>query len=333
MDHASDRDVSATATGHESVHRLEFDVPWPPGHVAAYLIEGAEPVLVDAAAPGEENDRALVAQLDSLGHDVSDVDHVVVTHPHTDHIGQVPTLLEAGARLYAPRAVVDQLRRDTEDLADGVRETALETGLDRDGVDEHVERAVESLERSRRLLPPDDVNVAFDFDGTFRVGDHAFEPIHTPGHQVHHACFRVDLDGRDVLFSGDALIEPFRAAALNVGLDHGAYDAIADFYRAFDRLDGLDVDRVYPGHGPIFDDFDGVFSTSRDRLDGTVGSVERTVSEIGPATPIEVTLARVEELDHPAVLLDTVGALGYLDDRGRIEFEFDENGARQYRVT
>ena len=333
MDHASDRDVSATSAGRESVNRLEFDVPWPPGHVAAYLIEGAEPVLVDAAAPGEENDRALAAQLDSLGYDVSDVDHVVVTHPHTDHIGQVPALVDAGAKLYAPGAAVEQLRRDTENLADGVRETAVETGLDPDGIDEHVERAVESLERSRRLLPPDAVDVAFDFEGTFTVGDHEFEPIHTPGHQVHHACFRVELDGREALFSGDALIEPFRAAALNVGLDRGAYDAVGDFYRAFDRLEGREVDRVYPGHGPIFDDFDGVLATSRDRLDGTVDSVERTVREIGPATPIEVTLDRVEELDHPAVLLDTVGALGHLDEQGRTAFEFDEAGARWYRTT
>ena len=337
MDHASDRDAAASAaeraTVEGTVHRLEFDVDWPPGHVAAYLIDGPEPVLVDAGAPAEANDRELDEGLDAFGLAPGDVRHVVVTHPHTDHIGQVPRLTEAGARLYAPEPAVEQLDRDPGELAAGVRETAIETGLDPDGTDEHVERALESLERSRRLLSPDEVDVAFEFGGSFTVGDHAFEPIHTPGHQIHHACFRVELDGTTVLFSGDALVEPFRAAALHVGLDHGAYDAVAAFYRGLDNLDGLGVDRVYPGHGPVFDDFSGVLATTRDRLGGTVGSVERTLGEIGPATPIEVTLARVDELDHPAVLLDTVGALGYLDERGRATFERDDDGARQYRVV
>lgn len=333
MDHASERDASVPSVERENVHRLEFEVDWPPGHVAAYLVDGPESVLVDAGGPSAENGEELRAGLDALGRAPADVDHVVVTHPHTDHIGQVPALLEAGAELYAPRPVVEQLERDPDGLAVGVRETAIETGLDPDGIDQHVDRAVDSLERSRRLLPPERVDVAFEVDRSFTVGEHVFEPVHTPGHQVHHACFRVTIGETAALFSGDALVEPFRSAALHVGLDRGAYDAIAAFYRAFDRLEGLNVDRVYPGHGPTFDDFDGVLERSRDRLDGTVDSVERTVREIGPASPLEVTLDRVDGFDHPAVLLDTVGALGYLDEQGRVTFERDEAGARQYRLA
>jgi len=333
MDHASERDTSTSTVAPERVHRIECDVDWPPGHVAAYLVDGPEPILVDAGGSEEHNAHELLVGLDAIGYESADVDHVVVTHPHTDHIGQVPALLDAGARLYAPGPAVEQLGRDPDDLATGVRETAIEVGLDPEGIDQHVERAVDSLRRSRRLLPPDRVDVAFDFDESFVVGDHEFEPIHTPGHQVHHACFQVTLDDASVLFSGDALIEPFRAAALNVGLDHGAFDAVAAFYLAFDRLDGRDVDRVYPGHGPVFDDFAGVLQTSRDRLDGTVASVERTLRGRGTSSPIGLTLARVDELEHPAVLLDTIGALGFLDEQGRATFEYDEDGVRRYRAV
>lgn len=333
MDHASERDATISSAEREIAHRIEFGVDWPPGHVATYLIDGPEPVLVDAGGPSAGNAEEFREGLDALGYTPADVDHVVVTHPHTDHVGQVPALLEAGARLYAPRPVVEQLERDPDELAAGVRETAVETGLDPDGIDQHVDRAVESLERSRRLLPPDRVDVAFEFDRSFVVGEHEFEPVHTPGHQVHHAAFRLTLGRTAALFSGDALIETFRAAALHVGLDHGAFDAFDAFHRAFDRLEGLDVDRVYPGHGPTFDDFAGVLEKSRDRLDGTVASVERTVRQIGPTSPIQVTLARVDEIEHPAVLLDTIGALGYLDERDRVTFEYDDGGARQYSVV
>jgi hypothetical protein len=38
----------------QQAHRIEFDVPWPPHTVYAYLIPAEEPVLVDAGAPGED---------------------------------------------------------------------------------------------------------------------------------------------------------------------------------------------------------------------------------------------------------------------------------------
>lgn len=329
MGRASDRGPAGSPEV-DRVHRIEFDVEWPPWHAAAFLIDGPEPVLVDAGAPGEDNTENLRVGLRERGYAPADVAHVVVTHSHSDHIGQVPALLDAGARLYAPRPAVDQLRRDADALAAGVRETAREAGLEGQRIGEHVERAVDSLKRSRRLLPPDRVDVAFEFDGSFAVAEYAFEPVHTPGHQVHHACFETTVERTRVLFAGDVLIEPFRAAALHVGLDRGAYEAVDAFYTAYDRLAGREVDRVYPGHGPVFDDYEGVLAASRERLDGMVADVERAVGEVGPADPLAVTLARVDEFRHPAPLLDTVGALGHLESRGRVAREYDD-GVRLYR--
>ena len=51
------------------VHRLTFDVEWPPGHVACYVVDSPEPILVDAATPDHE--AAFVDAVDSCGHDVT----------------------------------------------------------------------------------------------------------------------------------------------------------------------------------------------------------------------------------------------------------------------
>jgi len=332
MGRVSDGDAASTGDGLDSVHRLEFDVDWPPGHAAAYLIDTAEPILVDAGAPGDDNEERFRSRLEAVGLGPADLDHVLITHPHTDHIGQLPTILDGDVRLYAPQRVVDQLRRSPDQLAAGVRDVAAEIGLDPDSIDQHVEQAVESLERSRRLLPPDRVDRPVDFGESFTAGGYLFDTVHTPGHQIHHACYRTGLAGVRSMFTGDALIEPFRAAALHVGLDHGAFDAVDAFYRAFDALESVSVDRAFPGHGPVFGAYDRVVRRSRERLDGTVADVAETVADIGPATPLEITMARVEELDHPAVLLDTIGALGYLDGDDRVSFERDEDGRRQYRT-
>jgi glyoxylase-like metal-dependent hydrolase (beta-lactamase superfamily II) len=316
----------------DRVSRLEFETEWPPGHAAAWLIDGAEPILVDAGVPDEGGERTLREGLAARGHTVGDVGHVVVTHPHSDHVGQVPTLMEAGAEVYAPADALEQIRRDPDDLAASVRETAREAGLDPERADFHVEKAVASLERDRRLLPPEDVDVAVPFDDPFAVGAHEFTAIHTPGHQKHHASFTVELDGRPVLFSGDALIEPFRAAAIHAGMDRGAYEAIDAFYAAMDRFAALDAEHAFPGHGPDFADVSGAIASTRGSLDRLVEATADALRAVEPATPLAVSHERFGEAEHPAPLLDTVGAIGTLETQGRAAYTV-EDGVRQYEYT
>ena len=314
------------------VHRLEFSVDWPPWHAAAFLVEADEPVLVDAGVPGATGEEELRDGLAAHDRKPEDVADVLLTHPHSDHIGQVPTLREAGAAVHTARMTRERLSRDPADLAAGVRETGEGVGLPPEDLDDHVERALSSLERNRRLMPPDEVDHAFEYGEPFEAGGLTFEPVHTPGHQEGHACFALALEEGTALFSGDVLVEPFRSAALNVGLDRGAYDAIDDFYAAYDRLDGREADRVYPGHGHPFTDYRGVLETSRAALDDLLSDVCETVAAVGPASPLDVTRARVDRFDHPAPLLDTLGALGTLDRLGDVTFELVDD-VRRYRAV
>ncbi|PCR92140.1 MBL fold metallo-hydrolase [Natrinema ejinorense] len=327
MDDPTQRD---SATAPSQVSRLDFDIEWPPKHAAAYLIEEPAPILVDTGDPGDRAEATIREGLAATGYEPDDVAAVVVTHPHSDHIGQVPLLREAGAGVYASRPVLEQLERDPDDLAAGVREIARSTGYHGEAIDRAVEHAQSSLERNRGLLVPE-AAVPFEFGEPFSVAGREFEPIHTPGHQIHHASLATELNGERVLFSGDALIEPFRPGAIHVGIDYGAYDAVEAFHRAMDRLEGRDVDRVFPGHGPVFTDYQGVIESTRSALETLTGEVFEAVTAAGPASPTELTRHRVGEARHPAQLLDTLGALGTLEERGRVEYEA-RDGVRYYSV-
>jgi len=315
------------ASARTAVTRLEFEMDWPPGHVAAYLIEADDPILVDAGIPEETGADAMRAALADAGYEPSDLAAVVITHPHTDHIGQARLFHDAGVDVYAPSAVLDQLRR-SDDLAQNVRDVAESAGLDRERATAQAERAVESLQRNRRLLDPDDT-IGFGFDDPVTVAGREFEPVHTPGHQINHAALATTIDDESVLFSGDALIETFRAAALDVGLDHGVYDSIDHFYQSMDRLENRGFDHVYPGHGPEFADAPDVIAETRTALDRLVAATRETVAEIGPVAPVEIVHHRFGEVDHPAHLLDTLGALGTLGARGEVRYDV-EDGVRIY---
>ncbi|ARS90276.1 MBL fold metallo-hydrolase [Natrarchaeobaculum aegyptiacum] len=317
----------------DGVSRLHFEVDWPPKHAAAYLIESPDraPILIDAGDPTDRGTETMIDELAARGYEPADVGAVIVTHPHTDHTGQVPLFVAAGVPVYAPDPVLEQLERDEADLVAGVREVARSAGLRGEAIEKQVDRARDSLQRNRDLLDPDEAR-PYSFDGVFSIDGRTFEPIHTPGHQIHHASLGTVIDGDRVLFSGDALIEPFRAAALHVGLDHGAYESIDAFYVAMDRLESVApaAERAYPGHGPVFEDVEGVVHDTRYELDTLVADTLEAVRAAGPATPVELTRHRVGESRHPAQLLDTIGALGRLQSGGAIVRERDD-GMRYYR--
>lgn len=324
MDDPTRQDVDAVS----QVSRLDFDIEWPPKHAAAYLLEEPAPILIDAGDPADRAEATLRDGVAARGYDLEDIAAVVVTHPHSDHIGQVPLLREAGATVYAPKPVLEQLERDEADLADGVRKIGRSAGYRGEAIEREIERAQSSLRRNRRLLAPATA-VPFEFAEPFDVASREFEAIHTPGHQVHHASLATAVHGTRVLFSGDALIEPFRPGAIHVGIDDGAYDAVEAFHNALDRLEGRQFDRVFPGHGPIFTDYDGAIATTRSALETLTAETLESVTAVGPATPMEITRNRAGDVRYPAQLLDTLGALGTLETRERIEYE-DRDGVRYY---
>jgi glyoxylase-like metal-dependent hydrolase (beta-lactamase superfamily II) len=317
-----------------AVHRVEFDVDWPPGHVACYLLDGPEPVLVDAGMPEDPEDdhdreRTLREGLAAAGVEPADVAHLVVTHPHVDHLGQVPTVIAAGdPTVYAPAGIRERFAGGAEALADRVERNARAAGIEGGALEEAVGMAVRSLERDRELLPPSAVDRWVVPGEPLDVGGHTFEPTHTPGHQADHLVYRTDLDGESVLLAGDAAMEPFRAVAIHDGLDDGVFEAFDAYYAALDRLAALDVDRVHPGHGGVHRRFAEVVARDRRSLDRRLDGVERALDE-GVRTVAGVADRVAGDRPVRYLLPEAYAAVAHLASVGRATATV-EDGVRQY---
>lgn len=316
--------------GARDIHRIEIDVDWPPGHVAVTVIDGPEPVLIDAGMVGEPARETLEAGLADIGHDLSAVEHLVVTHPHVDHLGQVPAILEAAdPTVYAPVGVRDRLTREPSDLEAAVRKNATQAGLSGSMLEMAVEKSVESLERNRKLLAPRAVDHWIEDRQEFAVGGIRLRAIHTPGHQADHCCYYGNFDGDLVLFSGDYLLAPFRSVVIHTGLDDGATEGVGAFYSTLDKLAALDVAKVYPGHGPAHTQFQAKIERSRRSLDRML---DHTRDLIGaePSTAISIALERSGDREIQYVIPEVVGALAHLHARGRIQLTVDDGVNRYY---
>ena len=313
---------------HESVHRMQFGVEWPPGNVACYVIDGPEPILVDAAAP--DHAGAFVDALSDLGRSPADIEHVVITHPHVDHLGQLPAVLEAGdPTVYAPVGIRSRLRQDPDRLRSRVRRNLLESGFPDDRREALTEMAVRSLERNDGLLPTDAVDVWMEPGRAATVGDLELDPVHLPGHQADHLSYRTELDGDRVLLAGDMGLEPFRSIVMHDGFDDGYRDAFDAFYTALDRMARLDVERVYPGHGPVHDDLPGIVERDRKSLDARLDRVVALVTD-GYETAPEIASALVGDRDLDYMAAEAMSALAHLERTDRLSIERID-GVRHYR--
>jgi glyoxylase-like metal-dependent hydrolase (beta-lactamase superfamily II) len=309
--------------------RLTLEIDWPPGTVACYLVDGPETVLIDAGTP--DQDTAFRDRLAAHDCDPGDVDHLLVTHPHVDHIGEVPTLLAEGdPTVYAPTGVRERFARDPDELADRVRRNATAAGFPKSQRERAVEMAVESLERNSDLLDPSVVDAWIDPGDTTDVGGLEVDAVHVPGHQADHLAYSTEVGGKRVLFAGDMATEPFRSVVIHDGLDDGHRDAFDAFYTALDRLAALEVDRVSPGHGPVHDDLPAVLERDRRSLDDRLDGVRELVAA-DHETAAEVAFALAGDRDIKYLIPEAMAALAHLERTDELEFEVVD-GVRRYAV-
>jgi len=189
--------------------------------------------------------------------------------------------------------------------------------------------SVESLERDGSLLDPSYVDHWVEGGIRVDVGPLTFETIHTPGHQADHLVFERDFDGETRLFAGDMAIEPFRPVAMHTGFDDGYADAIDAYSTALDRLAARDVDRVYPGHGPVHTDFAGTITEHRESLDHLLDRTRAILDDEGK-TAVDVALQRKGDRDIRYLVIETTSGLAKLAQDGQATSTLDDDGVCRF---
>jgi glyoxylase-like metal-dependent hydrolase (beta-lactamase superfamily II) len=119
--------------------------------------------------------------------------------------------------------------------------------------------------------------------GKLTVGSIDLTAIHTPGHTIDHLCYLVD----DALFSGDHIM----------GGSTVVIEDAAAYMQSLERLAGMDLRHLYPGHGPELPDaaatIDEYMAHRRMReaqVVAAIGDGAATVDEIVEAVYEEVPL-------------------------------------------
>ncbi|SFR63884.1 MBL fold metallo-hydrolase [Halogeometricum limi] len=247
----------------------------PEGSNSAYVLPDHS-VLIDPGPPGDEAYERLRTGLADAGISVSDIDHVVVTHWHADHVGLAPRLAAAaGATIHMHKHDAPLLGSYREERRKRTRRdaaTLAEWGVP--------EVRVEEVRAGDTPSPlPDETPVVAHEDGDVVAGG---EILHTPGHTLGHLAIRFG----DAMFVGDTVLPTYTP---NVGgSDTRSTTPLTDYLQSLRRL--LEHDgEFFPGHGgslAIPERVETIRTHHRERTERVLARLEAR----GDATPWDVAV-------------------------------------------
>lgn len=136
--------------------------------------------------------------------------------------------------------------------------------------------------------------------------------VHTPGHASDHLCFY--LVEEKALFTGDVVL-----AGSTTVIPSGDGDLL-DYMSSLKRLQGLDVRRIYPAHGPVIEDGPGRI---QEYIDHRLMRERQILEALGDGIAtiplmVERIYAEVPKALHPMAAMSVESHLKKLAREGRV---------------
>jgi glyoxylase-like metal-dependent hydrolase (beta-lactamase superfamily II) len=300
----------------QGIHRLAIPTPFAVGRVNTYLIEDDPLTLVDSgpnsAKALDELERALAAH----GRRVEDLELLVVTHQHIDHLGLLDVLARrSGADVAALDLLAPYLERYAEDAERD--DEFSERLMARHGISQDVRYALRSVSRAFRAWGSSATVTRQLHDGEIlELRDRRLEVLHRPGHSPTDTVFW-DAE-REILLAADHLIAHISSNPL-VSRPPGADpdpdrrpQALVTYLESLRLTREMPAKLVLPGHGDPIDDhatlIDQRFAMHARRADKIHGLIEER-----PLTAYEIAQALWGNVAVTQAYLTLSEVLGHVD--------------------
>lgn len=319
----------------DGVFRVPLSMPGDGLHaINVYAMEtGQGLALVDGGWRTATSLQELESALAGVGHQVSSIHDVYVTHVHRDHYtlavelrrrfgtrihlgrDESPGLLELLAiASNVPVTSLEQLRRSGDAaLAGTVEAMTSEEEFD-----------VDAWEKPDVWLDP----------GEYDVGSRVLEAVPTPGHTKGHLVFH-DVDA-ELLFAGDHVLPTISPS---IGFELGDWDRpLASYLSSLERTLQRPDARLLPAHGAPGPSAHARATELLEHHDARLAATSLALDKCGTATASMVarllTWTRrgrsYDELDDFNKMIATCETIAHLDvlvERGQAQVDPDPNGS------
>jgi glyoxylase-like metal-dependent hydrolase (beta-lactamase superfamily II) len=301
-----------------SVHTLPVPTPFAVGRVNCYLIEDDPLTLVDTGPNSATSLTTLERELAEHGRKVEDLERIVLTHQHIDHIGLAQILADrSGAEVVALEALAPWLATYGDNMEHDDR--FAETIMARHGIPEDIRYALRAVSAQFRAW-----GAKVEVTTTVAEGDmlafagRSWSVHHRPGHSPSDTVFydaqRGELIGGDHLI-GHISSNPLIARPLD-GKSDERPQALRIYMDSLTATRAMELSLVWPGHGDpvtehrtLIDERFRLHERRAEKLHGLIAKQPRSAYELAQAmwgnvavTQAYLTLSEV--LGHTDLLLN-----------------------------
>ncbi len=313
----------------QNIVPISLPTPFPVGTTNVYLVKGDPLTLVDAGIKTEEAYRVLADQLASHGVALRDLEVILITHGHLDHVGLLGRLLEESqANAFAHPYVAEQLSQ-YEDSAKAtcafLRQIMGEFGVPPE--------LIETCLAERETYQPyaEQVVIGHPIEDGAQIGP--YRAYYVPGHSPSDTLF-VD-HRRRLAFTGDHILKRIHPNPLIRRPRPGQPrpKSLLEYRNSLLRTRSLDLDMAYPGHGPAFGDHRGVIDLLLRRQEDRASTILAMLDK-AEVTPYQLSQRLFPSLEPGYLYLGLSAAVGFLElleDRGQVQSYYRE-GALCFRT-
>jgi glyoxylase-like metal-dependent hydrolase (beta-lactamase superfamily II) len=233
----------------DDVH--QFKVPMrhnPLGYTYSYFHKESK-TLIDAGIPDWDSLNSLERQLGEQGTRLKDLERIIITHMHNDHVGLIDYIRQSvNVETLAHRAAEERQQEQIRIYKEMYRNTSEELQLMGGGsFQQFLSRFEHAFSEDKEPLRLDKL---LEDGDTIDLAGMKVKVIWTPGHAAEHICLH-DANRR-ILFSGDHVLPKITS---HVSLHTWEKrDPLGEYLDSLNKVKDLPVDLILPGHEANFTD-------------------------------------------------------------------------------
>ncbi|MBY8990846.1 MAG: MBL fold metallo-hydrolase [Candidatus Lokiarchaeota archaeon] len=289
-------------------------------------------ILVDAGLNFPDWKRKFFSELKKLNLSINDIDYLIITHDHPDHVGLMEEIKHKNPDI---QVLMHEITHDTikwmtdpknedeiKNSADELKSLTMKYGITEEmaktmfGFSTNMHRMIPYIKPDRILNDNDEIK----FDST------NLKFIWTPGHSLGHIC--VFEESNRHLFAGDHILSRITP---NIGTSRinpiiekkFDFTNILDLYlKSLDKIDKLDPKIIFPAHQEIIYNPHQRILEMKQHHDNRLSEVSKVI-ENNALTPYRISQIHFgEDLDGLNTLLalsEVLSHLIYLENQGKIK--------------
>lgn len=299
-----------------NVHKIVIPTPYPVGDVNAFLVKGDALSLFDAGIKTPEAYQAIERGIQDAGYTMKDVEQVIFTHQHPDHIGWGDAFPHA-ERLAHP--FVDKWIRKEQSFIDYYTSFFHTVFQPHQLPIAMIEKIIE-LQMDKELVSTMPLT-NFLNDGDVVPGHPNLRAYFTPGHSQCHLIFVDEQKGEaitgDLLLSyasSNPIIEP--PADLSMTRPR----AMLQYMKSLQLLHDLQLRKLYVGHGDEITDVNAVLTKHYAKHQLHEQKILALLD--GPKTAITLVRELVPKAQSAmlgVMFYETLGKLDVLEHHGKVK--------------